>query len=95
MKGHDLYLGQRTFCLRKKRIQFDYLRERIHKKIHGWTSRFFSQGGREVLIKSVLQAIPSYAMSCFRLPISICHNIEQACAKFWWKGSREIEVYIG
>lgn len=67
VKGHDLYLGLPTFCLSKKRIQFDYLGERIHKKINGWKFRFFSQGGREVLVKSVLQAIPSYAMSCFRL----------------------------
>lgn len=46
-------------------------------------------GGREVPIKAVLQAIPSYVMSCFKLPDSVCHGIEQACAKFWWHDSQE------
>lgn len=86
VKGHDLYLGLPTFSLRSKKIQFSYLRERICQKIQGWSSKFFSMGGREVLIKSILQAIPSYAMSCFRIPVGLCNEIEQTCAKFWWSG---------
>lgn len=88
VKGHDLYLGLPTFSLRKKSLQFDYIRE-IICKTQGCASKFFSMGGREVLIKAVLQSIPSYAMSCFKLPISLCHRLEQICAKFWWKGQVE------
>lgn len=43
-------------------------------------------GGREVLIKSVLRGIPSYAMLCFRLPVGLCKEIEEACDKFWCAG---------
>lgn len=85
MQGHNIYLGLPTFSLRSKRLQFGYLRERIDKKINDWSNRFFSAGGREVLIKSILQAIPSYAMSCFKIPISVCRAMEQSCARFWWK----------
>lgn len=84
VQGHELYLGLPTFSLRNKRLQFAYLHERIRKKIQGWSTKFFSMGGRKILIKSVLQAIPSYAMSCFKIPISICQRIEHSCAKFWW-----------
>ncbi|XP_075485267.1 putative mitochondrial protein AtMg00310 [Primulina tabacum] len=91
VKGHDLYLGLPTFSLRKKRIQFDYLRERVLKKSQSWNSNFFSMGGREVLIKAVLQAIPTYAMSCFKLPITLCRNIEQVFAKFWWNAHMVIK----
>lgn len=82
VKGHDIYLGLPTFSLRNKRLQFSYLRERIENKVNGWSSKLFFMGGREVLIKSVLQSIPSYAMSCFRLPVSLCQNIEQSVPSF-------------
>lgn len=42
-------------------------------------------GGREVLIKSILQAIPTYAMMCFLLPRTFCKKIEGILAKFWWQ----------
>lgn len=83
-QGHDIYLGLPTFSLRGKKMQFGYLRDRVAKKVESWTSRHFSEGGREVLIKAVLQAVPSYAMSCFRIPTSICGDIERMCNNFWW-----------
>ncbi|XP_073137107.1 uncharacterized protein [Henckelia pumila] len=83
-EGHEVYLGLPTFFVGSKRLQFRYLVERIVKRIQGWGNKVFSLGGKETLIKSVLQAIPTYAMSCFRIPVSICEDIEKECANFWW-----------
>lgn len=60
------------------------------KKLNAWNNKLFSDGGREVLIKSVIQAIPTYAMSCFRVPTTIIKEIESMTAKFWWGGSDNI-----
>ena len=43
-----------------------------------------SRAGKEVLIKSVIQAIPSYMMSIFRIPDGIIDDIHAMFARFWW-----------
>ena len=49
-----------------------------------------SQAGREVLIKSIIQAIPTYAMSCFKFPLGLCAEISSMATNFWW-GQRGVE----
>lgn len=48
-----------------------------------------SQAGIEVLIKSVAQAIPSYCMRVFLLPISIGDEIERMLNSFLWGAKGE------
>ena len=43
-----------------------------------------SQAEREVLIKFMIQAIPTYVMGCFKLPLELCDDIEAMIKKFWW-----------
>ena len=43
-----------------------------------------SQAGRLVLIKSMAAAIPSYAMSSFMLPSSLCSSLDRMFKNFWW-----------
>ncbi|KAL5551512.1 hypothetical protein UlMin_001688 [Ulmus minor] len=83
VKGHEMYLGLPTFSLRNKIIQFGYIRDWVVKKLQGWKEHLFSQGGKEVLLKSIIQVIPTYAMSYFIILDSIIKEIEAACARFW------------
>ena len=46
------------------------------KKLKGWKEKLLSQAGREVLIKAVIQAIPIYTMSCFKLPKGLVRELE-------------------
>ncbi|KAL9665495.1 hypothetical protein QQ045_020915 [Rhodiola kirilowii] len=45
--------------------------------------------GKEVLIKVVLQAIPIYAMMCFKVPDSLIKRIVSIVSKYWWSNSME------
>ena len=40
--------------------------------------------GREILIKAVAQATPTYIMSCFKLPDSLCSDLNSLMGRFWW-----------
>ena len=42
----------------------------------GWNEKLLSQAGKEIMIKAVIQSIPAYSMSVFRLPTSLCKDIE-------------------
>jgi hypothetical protein len=51
-----------------------------------------SQSAREVLIKAIAQAIPSYVMGVFKLPFSICDDLTKLICDYWWaveKGKRK------
>ena len=36
------------------------------------------------MIQAVLQAIPCYVLSCFKLPKGLIYEIDMFAAKFWW-----------
>lgn len=64
---------------------FAWILARINRKLESWKEHLLSKAGNEILIKSVVQAIPQYAMAIFKIPVSICKAIERGIASFWWK----------
>lgn len=83
--GFGKYLGLAAdFGASKKQI-FESVRRNISARLQGWAEQFLSTAGKEVLIKTVAMAMPNYAMSCFKLPVSLCREIESVIARFWWK----------
>ena len=84
MREYKKYLGLPAVVGRNKRANLNYIKDRVWGKLQGWKEKMLSQARKEVLLKAVVQAIPTFAMSCFRLPISLCQDIEMLIRKFWW-----------
>jgi hypothetical protein len=84
--GTGNYLGLPSMIGRKKRDIFAYIKDRIWRRINSWRGRALSRAGKEVMIKSVLQAIPSYVMGVYLLPESTIKDIERMMNSFWWGG---------
>lgn len=77
------YLGLPEQFGRRKCDIFASILDRIRQKAHSWTARFLSGAGKQVMLKSVLAGMPCYAMSCFKLPISLCKQIQSLLTHFW------------
>uniref|UniRef100_A0A8I6YQZ6 Reverse transcriptase domain-containing protein n=1 Tax=Hordeum vulgare subsp. vulgare TaxID=112509 RepID=A0A8I6YQZ6_HORVV len=80
----DKYLGLPPIVGVDRSGCFQHLVERVLSRIRGWKEKLLSVGGREILLKAVIQAIPSYAMSVFKLPKEICNDITSGMSKYWW-----------
>lgn len=78
------YLGLPTSIGRNKKEILSFVKDKVWKRIHSWKNRMLSKAGKEVLIKTVLQAIPNYVMSLFLLPIGTCEELEKIFADYWW-----------
>jgi hypothetical protein len=71
------YLGMCTHFGRSNEQDFQFLMDRIWKKLKGWKEKSLSFEGRGVLIRAVARSIPTYIMSCFLLPKNLCEKIEK------------------
>ncbi|XP_027182092.1 uncharacterized protein LOC113780492 [Coffea eugenioides] len=74
---------------RSKRQVFGYIKEKVVSRMRGWKEKVLSQTGKEIMLKSIILALPTYAMSCCKLPKSLCMDLCRQMAKFRWGDSEE------
>lgn len=86
--GIGKYLGIPKQVGNSKSDMFAAVIEKVKAVTQGWKQRHLSLGGKEILLKSVAQAMPIYSMGIFRLPKATCEEINSILAQFWW-GSGE------
>ena len=86
---HDKYLGLPSLVGRNKRTTFNAIKEKLGKVLVGWKEKLLSKAGKEVLIKAVAQAIPTYTMSCFKLLDSLSDELMGMIKNFWWGQKKE------
>ncbi|KAL4347289.1 hypothetical protein GQ457_17G007720 [Hibiscus cannabinus] len=83
------YLGLPLIVGKNKTNALGFLNSRVDKRVLGWTKSLLSYGGREVLIKAVAQALPTYSMMCFLLPDCIIDPLISTMRNFWWSGKEK------
>ena len=84
IRHHERYLGLPPLVRKGKRKAFNRIKDMVGRKIAGGKGKLLSNAGREILIKVVAQATPTYTMSCFKLPVTLCKELNSMVSKFWW-----------
>lgn len=82
VQQYEKYLGYPSFIGQKK-DSFANIKQWIWKKLQGCETKLLTQVGREILIKAVAQALPMYTMSYFKLPVTLCHEIEALICRYF------------
>ena len=67
---------------RNSRNNFNDIKEKLAKKLVGSKKKLLSKASKEVLIKVVVQAIPTYTMSYFKILDSLCDELTTMIRNF-------------
>jgi hypothetical protein len=80
----EIYLGLPVpeGCMKKG--EFQSYKEKYRKRASDWMEKYSSSGAKEVLIKAVLQSIPTYAMGVFKFPAGVTDDLAKVIRDFWW-----------
>lgn len=87
------YLGLPKHFGRKKKDLFSSIVDRMKQKAISYSTQFLSTAGKAIMLQAILSAVPTFAMTCFLLPISLCKRIQSVLTRFWWDakdGQRKI-----
>jgi hypothetical protein len=66
-----------------KKLSYISIVDRASKRMNGWSDRPLSRSGKETLVKAVIQAIPTYIMSCFQILVLVRGILRKAIVDHW------------
>lgn len=77
--GLGTYLGMPLLHGHVKNTTFNYVLDKAHRRLDRWKAKLLSRASRLILLKSILTALPAYAMQTRRLPRCILHGLDRLC----------------
>lgn len=88
------YLGCPIYRGRKKIVHFNKMVAKVASRLHGWLSKILSFGGKVILIKSILHALPLHLLSVLYPSKIVLSQIEKIISNFFWgKGESKNKFY--
>ncbi|XP_059639320.1 uncharacterized protein LOC132281653 [Cornus florida] len=78
-----LLLGQ------SKVAALNFISDRVSSRTKLLKGKLLSKAGREVMVKVVLLALPTYAMQCLKLPKQNCKDLFSMFLNCWWSGEEK------
>ncbi|WVZ77322.1 hypothetical protein U9M48_025203 [Paspalum notatum var. saurae] len=84
------YLGIPLTVARLKKVDFQYLIDKVSSRLAGWQGRNLTHAGRLVLVKSVLSAPPVHTLTAINVPKEVLEEIDKLRKRFLWAGNENL-----
>ncbi|XP_026396607.1 uncharacterized protein LOC113291271 [Papaver somniferum] len=84
MENNEKYLGYPLHIGKFKVKSFGEINMAFERRLVTWQGETMCQAGRGTTVKAVLNVVPLYQMSTFRIPNNIIKNLDTLRRKFFW-----------
>lgn len=84
------YLGMPISLSRIRLIHLQFILDRIRARLAGCKGTMMSITGRRVLVRCVLTAIPTFALSVVQVPKKFFRGMDKVGRRFLWAQHKEI-----
>ncbi|XP_074314246.1 uncharacterized protein LOC141649455 [Silene latifolia] len=74
---------------KSKREIFEFIIDKVRKRLSSWNYILLSPAGRLALISSVLSFLSVYFLSVFKIPVSVTKRLDAILSHFWWAGHKK------
>ncbi|XP_042983260.1 uncharacterized protein LOC122312663 [Carya illinoinensis] len=81
---YERYLGLPALVGKSRFKAFEGLLDRVRSRVTQWKHKLLSFAGKEVLLKAVIQALPTYCIGVFKLPKVLLKELNRVMHRFWW-----------
>jgi hypothetical protein len=82
-----LYLGLLLKDSRLHVADWQFLIDKVDKRLQSWKCQLLSLGGRLTLINYVLLVVPLYTLSIYKVSKQVVKKLDSLRNKFLWQGS--------
>ncbi|XP_026416837.1 uncharacterized protein LOC113312290 [Papaver somniferum] len=84
MNKNEKYLGSPLIIGRSKVKAFEDIQLAFERRLRNWQGTTMHQSGRSTMVKAVLNSIPMYQMSTFKMPKQLLKKLDSIQRKFFW-----------
>lgn len=81
-----MYLGLPVGANPRKKEMWEPMVEQLRRRLHSWGNRYISLGGRVVLLNAMLNSIPIFYLSLFKMPAKVVKMVVALQRNFLWGG---------
>ncbi|KAL8134495.1 hypothetical protein AgCh_009499 [Apium graveolens] len=89
VQDNGKYLGMPMNVGRNKVAGFQFITNKVKKKLQNWGTKMISKAGKCTLLQTATQYVPNFWVNLFLIPMEVCESIELVMNGFLWGSGQQ------